>query len=76
MALVQKETRTAVRNGENGGRILINTNVVRQFRTTEQPGTSGSVALPIPDGLQPDQIAILVYVQRNDTGQVVGAKLL
>ena len=76
MALVQKETRTAVRKGENGGRILVNTNVVRQFRTTEQPGTSGSVALPIPDGLQPDQTAILVYVQRNDTGQVVGAKLL
>ena len=76
VALVQKEAHTAVRNGENGGRSLVNTNVVRQFKTTEQPGTSGSVALPIPDGLQPDQTAVLVYVQRNDTGQVVGAKLL
>ncbi|MDB5242908.1 MAG: hypothetical protein JWP57_3533 [Spirosoma sp.] len=76
VALVQKETRTAVKNGENGGRTLVSTNVVRQFKTTEQPGTSGSVALPMPDGLQPDQTAVLVYVQRNDTGQVVGAKLL
>lgn len=76
VALVQKEARTAVRNGENGGRTLVNTNVVRQFKTTEQPGTSGRVALSIPDGLQPDQTAVLVYIQRSDTGQVVGAKLL
>lgn len=76
IALVQKEARTAVGNGENGGRTLVNTNVVRQFKTIEQPGTSGSVALPLPDGLKPDQTAVLVYVQRNDTGQVVGAKML
>lgn len=76
VALVQKEARTAVGNGENGGRTLVNTNVVRQFRTINQSGTSGSVVLPLPDGLKPDQMAVLVYVQRNDTGQVVGAKML
>lgn len=76
IAVVQKEARTAVGNGENGGRTLVNTNVVRQFKTIEQPGTSGSLALPLPAGLKPDQTAVLVYVQRNDTGQVVGAKML
>ena len=76
VALVQKEARTAVGNGENGGRTLVNTNVVRQFKTIEKSGTSGNVALPLPAGLKPDQTAVLVYVQRSDTGQVVGAKLL
>lgn len=76
IALVQKEAHTAVGNGENGGRTLVNTNVVRQFKTVEQPGASGSVALPLPDDLKPDQTAVLVYLQRNDTGQVVGAKML
>ena len=76
IALVQKEARTAIGNGENGGRTLVNTNVVRQFKTIEQSGTSGSVALLLPDGLKPDQTSILVYVQRSDTGQVVGATML
>ena len=76
IALVQKEARTAVQNGENGGRTLVNMNVVRQFKTVDESGVSGSVALPIPTGLTTDQTAVLVYVQRTDTGQVVGAKML
>ncbi len=74
VALVQKEARTAVRNGENGGRTLVNTNVVRQFKTIDESGTSGSVTLPLPTGLTPDQTSVVVYVQRVDNGQVVGAK--
>lgn len=73
VALVQKEARTAVGKGENGGRTLINTNVVRQFRTLEPSGTSGSVTLPLPAGLQANQTAVLVYAQRTNDGQVVGA---
>ena len=76
VALVQKEARTAVQNGENGGRTLVNTNVVRQFKTVEESGTSGSISLPLPMGLATDQTAVLVYVQRSDNGQVVGAKQL
>jgi hypothetical protein len=76
VALVQKEARTVVGSGENGGRTLVNTNVVRQFKTIDQAGSSGTVALPLPTGLKPDQTAVLVYVQRNDTGQVVGARML
>ena len=74
VALVQKEARTMVGTGENGGRTLVNTNVVRQFKTIEKSGTSGSVSLTLPAGLTSDRTAVLVYVQRNDTGQVIGAK--
>jgi hypothetical protein len=74
VALVQKEARTAVRNGENGGRTLVNTNVVRQFKTLDKPALTGNVSLPLPTSLTASQTAVLVYVQRTDTGQIVGAK--
>lgn len=76
VALVQKEARTDVKNGENGGRTLVNTNVVRQFKTIDNAEKSGSVTLPLPTGLTTNQTAVLVYVQRTDNGQVVGAKQL
>lgn len=76
VALVQNEARTDVKRGENGGRTLVNANVVRAFQTVEQPTTSGRVVLPVPAGLAADQTSVLVYVQRTDTGQVVGAKPL
>lgn len=76
VALVQKEAHTTVKNGENGGRTLTNTNVVRQFKTVDQTGTSGRLSLPLPDGLSADQTAVLVYVQRTDNGQIVGARQL
>ena len=75
VALVQKEARTPVKNGENGGRTLVNTNVVRQFRTIDESDKTGSVSLPLPTDLSSDQTGVLVYVQRTDTGQVVGAKM-
>ncbi|MBD2701196.1 DUF1223 domain-containing protein [Spirosoma sp. BT702] len=76
VALVQKEARTAVRNGENGGKTLVNTNIVRQFKTLDVTSVTGNVTLVAPPDLSPEQSAVLVYVQRMDTGQVVGAKML
>ncbi len=74
VALVQKEARTVVQSGENGGRTLVNTNVVRQFKTVGDSALSGHVTLTLPTGLTADQTAVLVYVQRKDNGQIVGAK--
>ncbi|ADB40229.1 DUF1223 domain-containing protein [Spirosoma linguale] len=76
VALVQKEARTEVRNGENSGRTLVNTNVVRQFKTIDKAEQSGSVTLPLLTSLTSDETVVLVYVQRTDNGQVVGAKQL
>ena len=75
VALVQKEARTPVKNGENAGRMLVNTNVVRAFKTIDGTNTSGSLSLPLPADLPSNQSAVLVYVQRTDSGQVVGAKM-
>jgi hypothetical protein len=75
VALVQKEARTPVKNGENGGRTLVNTNVVRQFKMIDESGKTGIASLPLPTDLPSGQTAVLVYVQRTDTGQIVGAKV-
>ncbi|MFD2932815.1 DUF1223 domain-containing protein [Spirosoma flavum] len=75
VALVQKETHTEVKNGENGGRTLVSANVVRQFKTVDESGVAGSVIVPFPSDLIANQTAVLVYVQRTDNGQIVGAKL-
>ncbi|GAB4038966.1 DUF1223 domain-containing protein [Spirosoma gilvum] len=76
IAVVQKEVQTAVKNGENGGRTLTNANVVRQFKTLDNPAKSGTATLSIPNDLPVDQTGVLVYVQRTDNQQVVGAKML
>ncbi|UFH56077.1 thioredoxin family protein [Spirosoma sp. KNUC1025] len=76
VALVQKEARTVVKNGENGGKTLINTHIVRQFKSIDEQGISGTVDLLLPTGLSTDQTVVLVYVQRKDNGQIVGAKQL
>ncbi|QKZ11359.1 DUF1223 domain-containing protein [Spirosoma sp. KUDC1026] len=75
-ALIQQEAQTAVRAGENGGRTLQNVNVVRQFTSVTPNGTSGSLTLPIPAGLTSQQTALLLYVQRTDNLQIIGAKQL
>ncbi|GAB3960721.1 hypothetical protein GCM10028805_58560 [Spirosoma harenae] len=76
VALVQKEARTAVKNGENGGRSLVNTNIVRQFKTIDKSDATGSTTLSIPTDLSVNQTNVLVYVQRTDNGQIIGAKML
>ncbi|GAB3756731.1 DUF1223 domain-containing protein [Spirosoma pomorum] len=75
-ALVQREAQTTVRTGENGGRTLRNVNVVRQFTSVTPTGTSGSLTLNLPAGLTSEQTALLLYVQRTDNLQIVGAKQL
>jgi hypothetical protein len=75
-ALVQREAQTTVRTGENGGRTLRNVNVVRQFTSVTPTSTSGSLTLNLPAGLTSEQTALLVYVQRTDNLQIVGAKQL
>ncbi|GAB4045961.1 DUF1223 domain-containing protein [Spirosoma litoris] len=76
VALVQKEAHTTVKNGENGGRTLVNMNVVREFKSIDEAKKSGNTTLTLPAGLTADQTAVLVYVQRIDNGQIVGAKQL
>ena len=70
VALVERHLDVKVRRGENGGRTLHHDNVVRAF-TTADPA-AGTVRLPIPEGLIPNNAAVIAYVQAPDW-QVCGA---
>jgi hypothetical protein len=66
---------TPVRNGENGGRMLENFNVVRRFEIVGRwDGSNQHWTVPA-DRFQPDQ-GVAVLVQRADHGVVLGAAKL
>ncbi len=73
IALVQKSTEVMVKHGENGGRKLSHTNVVRDLGTIAQPRETGIFALHLPAGVSASDCKIIAYAQNNDTWQVSAA---
>ncbi len=71
LALVQRRAEQAVLRGENEGKTLAHANVVRLFETV--PARTGTRTLPLPDGLRPDAVSLVAYVQDPATMQVYGA---
>jgi hypothetical protein len=75
IAVVQREATTIVRGGENSGRTLRHTNVVRAF-TTVGP-TASPVTLPRPESLPSSEGEIVAFVQRTSgpagTKPIIGA---
>ena len=71
-ALVSLFVTTAVKRGENQGRKLEHTNVVRQF-ITAKANTSGETAFENIAALPMDNIAVIAYVQQSQGQRVVAA---
>ena len=73
-ALVQRKTETDVKRGENVGRILHHSHVVRSFKHfAAGKKASGEARLSIPDDVTPDELDAIVYVQNRDRMTVLGA---
>ena len=72
-ALVQKNVITQIRAGENRGTKLNNYNVVRDFKTNMLTNTSGNFTLELPNGNNPENYMIVLFVQENTTGSIKGA---
>ena len=73
IALVQKATEVYVKNGENGGRRLKHTNVVREFRMLPANQDNGTIALTLPGGVIAKDCSIIAYTQQKDHGRVTGS---
>lgn len=69
VALVQREAQTAVTRGENGGRTLDHTNVVRDLQIVSPE--ADAVPLAVPPGV--GDVFVAAWVQAGDTGPVLGA---
>jgi hypothetical protein len=73
-ALIQLEASTAVKNGENAGRQLHHTNIVRDLNTSNK--SKGALTLSFPAGLTASNCKVLVLLQNKDDLHVSGARLL
>lgn len=72
IAIVEKDITTKVTRGENRSRTLHHDNVVRLFKTTAAK-TAGELTLPVPEGLDPSNGAVIVYIQHEKTWEITGA---
>lgn len=72
VALISTTTVTNVTRGENAGRSLTHSNVVRAFR--QVPGQiQGQTTLAMPTGFSRATGAVIAYAQNRQTGAVLGA---
>jgi len=74
-ALVSKQESTAVRRGENSGRRLTHTHVVRQFISTPAAaeGEVSFASSPLPGT---DNTAIIAYLQHRGTLRIIAAEMI
>ncbi len=73
VAVVQLQTQTAVKRGENAGRQLHHINIVRDFKSISQPGEQGSISLHLPTGLTAKDCAVIAYTQDKKNLHITGA---
>jgi hypothetical protein len=78
IALVEDELVTDVRRGENGGRTLRHTAVVRVIRAIGAVGpgdrtASASASVPFGAGWTFDHLRAIAFLQERDTRRVIGA---
>lgn len=64
IAVVEHSASTSVRAGENAGKTLHHTNVVRAFLSTPFRAPSGSALLHVPSSLPRDGAELIAYVQQ------------
>lgn len=77
VALAENKVQSNVVGGENGGRALTHVAVVRAFAPvgTVRGGSSFSkdITIPVPSGMASSEFRIVVFLQDDNSRQIVGA---
>jgi len=73
LALIQKQATTKVARGENAGRTLAHTQIVRTFQSVPLSKSAGNATLALPAGFNADGYEVIGLVQDTNTGAVLGA---
>ncbi len=71
ITLVQKQAETAVKKGENAGRVIRHINIVRDFKKLIVGKSTNTVNLSIPDGLSSKDFRVIAFVQNKDDSKVM-----
>ena len=67
IAVIEKKTTTAIKDGENGGATLNGTNVVRNFQTLRDVKEgANSYTIDIPGGVDKNNASIVLYLQKSN----------
>jgi hypothetical protein len=74
IALVQLHAETNVKNGENSGRKLVHTNVVRVFKTIHPEKGQSNIIIELPEGLSKNDCHIIGYLQKKGGDEIIAAK--
>ena len=72
-ALVQKQVFTNILKGENRGLKLTNYNVVRDFSSVHISNTASIINLNLPAGYNDKDFEVVLYVQDDASGKIIGA---
>ena len=76
LAVTEDRLKTSVGGGENGGRVLSHTGVVRELRqlgSTSNGTFAGTASVFAAATWKPRDLRIIVFVQRPGNGDIVGA---
>ena len=77
MALIDRAHTTKIRRGENGGKALTYTHVVRTLRKVGAwRGGEASLELPVTETIPGRRDGCVVLVQSDKTGRILGAALM
>lgn len=72
--LAQREVATDVKHGENGGRLLRHSHVVRAFKRFSAENTaSGKTKLKLPDDTPAEGLDAVIYIQDRSNMAILGA---
>ena len=75
IALVQNESEISIKNGENSGRNITYSNIVRSFQQIDcREKSNGEIQIDIPKDLTADNFSITVYLQNKIDMKIIGAK--
>ncbi len=78
VAVAEDNLSTNVRNGENGGRTLPHTSVVRELKTigkvaAEKDSFESETPFQLQSSWKKQNLKFVVFVQNEQTGQIIGA---
>ncbi len=73
LAVIQREAKNNVPQGENAGKELTHVNVVRSFQTVALLRPEGQIEIQLPQGLDINNARIIAYLQNRRSMQIGGA---
>ncbi len=73
LTLIQKQARSNVIKGENGGRVLDHLNIVRSIKNLDPADSRDSIIMDIPEGLNGSDIRIIAFAQDRFSNHILAA---